>query len=973
MKATLLFIFSMMGILAFSQVPTFDWAVTSGGSSSQINTSRVLTDASNNIFVAGSFDGTVDFDPGVAVYNVTSAGQQDGYVIKFDPLGNFIWVKTFGGVDFDWVSDMHLDSQNNILLVGNFKSTVDFDPGAGVASVTANGGYSDIFILKLTSSGIFTYVKTIGGTSQDEALAIEIDNLDNIYFTGKFVGNVDFDPSGIINNINSVTNGGIYVCKFNSSGNFVWAKNFRNQGISGTGTDGVYDSGLSICVDSNYNVHVVGEFAWNVDFDPGAGTYILASLANAGDPDINIFYAKLDINGSFISAHQLNGSEPFMVIDNLDNLYLSGNYIVSSTDFNPGAGNVSLAGPSSQFIRKTDANSNFMWVVATGSLTSISDNDRPLALDNLGNIYFTNIFTNTIDLDPSASVYNVTSLGASGNKNIFISKFNNSGNFIFGLTYGSALSNNRIRSFTIDNNSAIISSGTYAPSQLCDFDPSTSLYELTGGNNFVQKLSQCVATSFTISPTVCSTYTAPDGAIYTQSGLYFSTIPNFAGCDSIITLNLTILPAQTNSVSITQCDSYTSPLGNTYSSSGSFTETYTSVNGCDSLVTLNLTITDIQNTVNISACGNYLSPLGNNYNASGTYQETYTTSNGCDSTVTIQLTINNSITTNETKTACSSYLSPSGNTYTQSGQYYDTLLTSSGCDSIIITQLTILNQTTNIISPIVCSSFTSPSGITYNQTGTYIDTIQNVNGCDSIITINLSVVGTLNVNAGPDITICSGESITLNGAGATNYSWSNGVSNNIPFSPTVTTNYEVIGTDVNGCSGMDSVLITVNNPPTIAFNSILPDCEGGLSGSINVSVTGSSPFSYQWSNGSNTQNLLNVSAGNYGVTVTDANGCSSGANFDLQDGEGDCLIVPTGFSPNGDNENDNWNIIGIEQFAKNQVQVFNRWGQTVFESKGTAVNWNGSYNDKLLPIADYYFVVDLGNGQVFNGTLTIKY
>jgi gliding motility-associated-like protein len=85
------------------------------------------------------------------------------------------------------------------------------------------------------------------------------------------------------------------------------------------------------------------------------------------------------------------------------------------------------------------------------------------------------------------------------------------------------------------------------------------------------------------------------------------------------------------------------------------------------------------------------------------------------------------------------------------------------------------------------------------------------------------------------------------------------------------------------------------------------------------------------------------------------------------------LIVPTGFSPNGDNENDTWNIIGIEQFAKNQVQVFNRWGQTVFESKGTAVNWNGSYNDKLLPIADYYFVVDLGNGQVFNGTLTIKY
>jgi gliding motility-associated-like protein len=969
MKAILLFIFSMICILAFSQAPAFDWAVTSGGASSQINTSRVLTATNNNIFVAGSFNGTVDFDPGLAEYNVTSAGQQDGYVIKFDPLGNFVWVKTFGGVDYDWVSDMHFDSQGNIVLAGYFSLTVDFNPGAGVASVTSNGGYPDIFILKLTSSGIFTYVKTIGGTYQDKALAIEIDNLDNLYITGNSDGTVDFDP-GV--GVSILEGKGVYVLKLNSAGAFIWAKRFVNQSISGTGADGYYDFGSSICVDNNYNIHISGEFAWNVDFDPGAGTYILASLANAGDPDKNIFYAKLDVNGSFVSAHQLNGFYPYMEIDDFDNLYLTGNYIASTTDFDPSAGTVTLTGPSTQFIRKTDVNSSLLWVINTGGSGS-GYQTKPLALDNFNNIYFSSYFQNTIDLDPSAVVNNITSLGLSGNKNVFISKFNSLGNFIYGLSYGSTASNNELNSIVIDNNNAIISTGRYISSQLCDFDPSPSLYELTGGNNFVQKLNQCVSTSSAISPSVCATYTAPDGAIYTQSGLYVAIIPNFAGCDSIITLNLTILPTQSNSVSVTQCDSYTSPLGNTYNSSSSFTETYSNVNGCDSIVTINLTITNLQNTVAVSACGNYISPLGNNYNSSGTYQETYTTSTGCDSLVTIQLTINNSLTINEIKTACSSYLSPSGNTYTQAGQYYDTLITSLGCDSIIITQLTIFSPSQSTISPVVCSSFTSPSGIVYNQTGTYTDTLQNLNGCDSIITINLSVVGTLNVNAGPDITICSGESITLNGAGASTYSWSNGVSNNIPFSPTVTTTYEVIGTDGNGCSGKDSILVSVNNPPTIAFNSILPDCEGGVSGSINVSITGSSPFSYQWSNGSNTQNLLNVSAGNYGVTVTDANGCSSGANFDLQDGEGDCLIVPTGFSPNGDNENDNWNIIGIEQFAKNQVQVFNRWGQTVFESKGTAVNWNGSYNDKLLPIADYYFVVDLGNGQVFNGTLTIKY
>ena len=142
MKTILLFIFSIIGILAFSQVPTFDWAVTNGGASSQINTSRVLTDENNNIFVAGSFNGTVDFDPGIAEYNITSAGQQDCYVIKFDPLGNFLWVKTFGGVDFDWVSDMHFDSQANIVLAGYFTSEDILVEGDSAWSVL---GPDDVF------------------------------------------------------------------------------------------------------------------------------------------------------------------------------------------------------------------------------------------------------------------------------------------------------------------------------------------------------------------------------------------------------------------------------------------------------------------------------------------------------------------------------------------------------------------------------------------------------------------------------------------------------------------------------------------------------------------------------------------------------------------------------------------------------------------------------------------------------------
>jgi gliding motility-associated-like protein len=966
MKTILLILFSLLGFLSFSQAPTFDWAKR-WDATGAVEYDMALDDSGNSYVL--STGGTQDnFNPesNTPIY-ASSSGC--GAISKFDHNGNLIWVKfinhsggfTSGGC----IPKRIFIRGNNIYYTGEFNtnSSFDFDLGNSQSLISGSG----CFVSKIDLNGNFQWVTNFGNATT-KIKDITVDNNENIYITGKFQNSINIFPHTVTSNGSD----DIFLSKWNTNGIHQWLKSFGSSSI-------FEELGNSVVTSPNGEIYLLGNFAGTVDFDPNAGVTNLTS-----NGELDFFILKLSSLGNLIWVHSIGGTSSDkgndITIDSNNDIIFTG-YNYGTVDFNPGVG-INNLNPitANAFICKWDENANFIWA------KSIISNSNPqgffVTSDLSNNYYICGITMGTADFDPSNSAtFNLT---ASGQYNTFIMKVTNVGNFIWaGILTGQGVPynySNEPSAIKVNSNSIYIS-GNFRGQ--VDFDPSfTSSYLTSKLSNtgipydapYLLKLTNCISNNSTSTISQCQSYTWPsNNTTYTTSGTYTDTLVNVFGCDSIITLNLTILPAQTNSVSITQCDSYTSPLGNTYNSSGLFTETYTSVNGCDSLVTINLMITDIQNTVNISACGNYLSPLGNNYNASGTYQETYTTSNGCDSTVTIQLTINNSITTNETKTACSSYLSPSGNTYTQSGQYYDTLLTSSGCDSIIITQLTILNQTTNIISPIVCSSFTSPSGITYNQTGTYIDTIQNVNGCDSIITINLSVVGVLNVNAGPDITICSGESITLNGAGATTYSWSNGVSNNIPFSPTVTTNYEVIGTDGNGCSGIDSVLITVNNPPTIAFNSILPNCEGGVSGSINVSVTGSSPFSYQWSNGSNTQNLLNVSAGNYSITVSDANTCISDANFDLQDGEGDCLIVPTGFSPNGDNENDTWNIIGIEQFTKNQVQVFNRWGQTVFESNGTAVNWNGSYNDKLLPIADYYFVVDLGNGQVFNGTLTIKY
>jgi hypothetical protein len=174
-----------------------------------------------------------------------------------------------------------------------------------------------------------------------------------------------------------------------------------------------------------------------------------------------------------------------------------------------------------------------------------------------------------------------------------------------------------------------------------------------------------------------------------------TTLTNANGCDSTVTLNLTINNQTSGSETITACDSYFwSADGGTYSSSGVYTTTLTNVNGCDSIVTLNLTINNqTSGSETITACDSYFwSADGGTYSSSGVYTTTLTNANGCDSTVTLNLTINNQTSGSETITACDSYFwSADGGTYSSTGVYTTTLTNANGCDSTVTLNLTINN------------------------------------------------------------------------------------------------------------------------------------------------------------------------------------------------------------------------------------------------------------------------------------------
>ncbi len=263
---------------------------------------------------------------------------------------------------------------------------------------------------------------------------------------------------------------------------------------------------------------------------------------------------------------------------------------------------------------------------------------------------------------------------------------------------------------------------------------------------------------------VCGSYTSPSGNyIFSTSGNYLDTIPNAAGCDSIIAIDLTVHPVYNETATASICTGNSYIFGTqTLTATGQYTELFTTIDGCDSTVVLDLTVVASYTTdTTATICDGDFYTLGTQtLTTSGTYSELFVASGGCDSTVNLILTvIPNSINTiNEV--ACSSYTTPSGTVLTTSGSYNDTIPNSLGCDSVIIINLTINQPTTSTLNEASCGSF-DLNGTTYTSSGTYTQVIPNANGCDSTITLVLDItpIPSTPVASGSN-TYCENETIS---------------------------------------------------------------------------------------------------------------------------------------------------------------------------------------------------------------------
>ena len=154
MKINLLIFVCLIHIVSFAQPNNRSWVKGLGGTTGDIGHS-VVTDNSGNIYVTGLFNGTIDFDPGHDIYNVTSISQ-DFFILKLNEFGEFQWVKSFQTTGTETGLDVTLDVNNNLVVCGQFSGTVDFDPGLSTFNLTSSA--LDIFVLKLNFSCLkFSY------------------------------------------------------------------------------------------------------------------------------------------------------------------------------------------------------------------------------------------------------------------------------------------------------------------------------------------------------------------------------------------------------------------------------------------------------------------------------------------------------------------------------------------------------------------------------------------------------------------------------------------------------------------------------------------------------------------------------------------------------------------------------------------------------------------------------------------------
>jgi len=442
----------ILGIKLFSQTPSWMWAESSGGTLVDEG-NAITTDVAGNVYAAGYFTSPVITFGTKTLVNCDSTGSSANvYVVKYAPNGNVIWARTLNDNGSDFANGITTDSHCNVYVTGEFDSdTIYF----GVSTLINYGG-GDIYVAKFDSSGNALWAKGAGGTNTDYGSSVATDTTGNVLVTGTFVSmTINFDTIVLRNKGGGCCAEDIFIAKYTSVGNLLWAKS-----AGGTGSD----YGRGIAADIAGNSYITGQFSSPlIEF----GNDTISNNANLVGAKLltsDVFIANYDPNGNLVWAKGaggvLNDYACGIAAVNSD-VYITGAFDSDTATFDTVQMVKSfISGGCNVFVIKYDTSGNALWARQPQCEKIAGDNiGYNINATSDGKLNLTGTFSDSVVTFGSSSLLNA------GYTDIFVAQYDNSGNALWAIGAGS-INNDYSNGITTDANGYMYITGYFEDSTI---------------------------------------------------------------------------------------------------------------------------------------------------------------------------------------------------------------------------------------------------------------------------------------------------------------------------------------------------------------------------------------------------------------------------------------------------------------------------------------------------------------------------
>jgi hypothetical protein len=365
------------------------WATRFGGTSLDYATALDV-DAAGNVYLTGHSTGAAPMQFGA--HSVAVNGSYDAFAAKLNgATGVFEWARGVGGALQDTAYDIQVSDAGDVYVSGTFRATADFDPGAGVHSLTeaGNSGAGDSFLWKLTSNGALQWAKQYGNEYLDNGHRVLVADGGGLYAAGTYRGTVDYGQPGnpLVLTAPKTNAADLYLLKLDEvTGDALWAR-------QATGLEHI--NAAWIAADATGGVYFAGGFNGTINF--GAGT---PSLTSAGASDV--FVSQWDAGGNITWAKSVAVGAGAAIPASMEvtpaGSLVFGIEFYGVADFDPGVGTASLtsAGGTDGAVLMLNADGSFGWVRQTGG--AANDLVETVVADAAGNVYAAGLFQTGVNL-----------------------------------------------------------------------------------------------------------------------------------------------------------------------------------------------------------------------------------------------------------------------------------------------------------------------------------------------------------------------------------------------------------------------------------------------------------------------------------------------------------------------------------------------------------------------------------------------